>query len=84
MSVSNDVRVDLSSLVEAAALTTKKRNKLSKEVFALPKQRKYPIHDRAHAANALSRASGKTEYDQVRRAVCKRYPDLPACKKGKN
>lgn len=38
-------------------LTTKKRNKLSKSEFALPGQRKYPINDRSHAANAKARSS---------------------------
>ena len=40
-----------------AELTTKKRNSLSDAVFALPKQRKYPMPDRAHAANAKARAT---------------------------
>lgn len=38
-------------------LTTKKRNSLPKSEFALPKERKFPINDKNHAANAKSRAS---------------------------
>lgn len=32
------------------------RSRLSKSVFGLPGQRKYPMPDRAHAANAKARA----------------------------
>ena len=40
-----------------AKLTTKKRNALPKAEFALPASRKYPVNDKAHAANAKARAS---------------------------
>lgn len=40
-----------------ARLTTKERNALPSSEFADPKDRKYPINDKAHAANAKSRAS---------------------------
>lgn len=71
-------------LIQAATLTTKKRKSLPSTSFVFPNQRRYPIHDRAHAANALARAAGKPEYAKVRAAVCARYPDLPSCKKGKS
>jgi len=74
--MSQDIQIDL----QAAVLTSKKRKSLPKQSFAIPSKRGYPIHDRAHAANALARASGKPEYATVKRAVCRRYPDLPACK----
>jgi hypothetical protein len=64
----------------AATLTAKKRKSLSRSSFAIPETRSYPIHDRAHAANALARASGKPEEARVKRAVCRRYPDMPACR----
>ena len=64
----------------AAVLTGKKRKALSKGAFAIPEERAYPIHDRAHAANALARSAGKPEEARVRRAVCRRYPDMPACR----
>ena len=40
-----------------AKLTSKERNALPKKDFALPGERKYPMPDRAHAANAKARAS---------------------------
>jgi len=40
-----------------AKLTTKKRNKIPKSEFGMPKERKYPLSDRAHAINAKARAS---------------------------
>ena len=39
-----------------AKLTTKQRNALPDSAFAGP-NRSYPVNDRAHAANAKSRAS---------------------------
>jgi hypothetical protein len=74
--MSKELDIDL----QAAVLKSKKRNSLPTQSFALPSQRKYPIHDRAHAANALARSAGKPEAATVKRAVCRRYPDLPACK----
>jgi len=38
-------------------LTTKARKAIPKEKFALPAERKYPLNDRAHAANAKARAT---------------------------
>lgn len=40
-----------------AKLSSYSRNKLKKSTFGLPGERKYPINDRSHAANAKSRAS---------------------------
>ncbi len=40
-----------------AKLTTKKRNKIPKEEFGLPGERKYPMPDKAHARNAKARAT---------------------------
>lgn len=40
-----------------AKLTAKKRNKLPKSDFGLPGQEKFPMPDRAHAANAKARAT---------------------------
>jgi len=39
-----------------AKLTTKARSKLPKSDFALPGERKYPIENKSHAANAKARA----------------------------
>lgn len=40
-----------------AKLTSKQRNALPSSDFAEPGSRKYPMPDRSHAANALSRVS---------------------------
>lgn len=40
-----------------ADLTSKKRNSLPKSSFGLPGDRKYPMPDKGHAANAKARAS---------------------------
>ena len=62
-----------------AKLASKRRSKLPKSSFAIPSKRLYPIHDIAHARNALSRAAQSNtrgSYSTVRRAVLKRYPSL--------
>lgn len=67
-----------------AKLTSKQRKKLPRKSFAEPKSRKYPINDRAHAANALSRVSQygtPAEKAQVRAAVAKKYPGMGKKKK---
>jgi hypothetical protein len=66
--------------VAKKALSSGERKTMNASFFVFPAEKRYPIHDRAHGANALSRASGKPEEAKVRAAVCKRYPDLPACK----
>jgi hypothetical protein len=38
-------------------MTTKSRNALPKSSFGMPGERKYPMPDKAHAANAKARAS---------------------------
>ncbi len=40
-----------------AKLKTKERNKLPAKDFGEPKERKYPMEDKAHAKNAKARAS---------------------------
>lgn len=40
-----------------AELHAEQRNSLSSHVFGLPGQRKYPMPDRSHAANAKARAT---------------------------
>lgn len=40
-----------------AKLTANKRNKLPKSEFGLPGEKKYPMPDKAHAANAKARAT---------------------------
>lgn len=38
-------------------LTARERNKVPKKEFGLPSERKYPMPDKAHAANAKARAT---------------------------
>lgn len=40
-----------------AVLKAKQRNKLKKSTFGLPGERKYPMPDKSHAANAKARAT---------------------------
>jgi len=40
-----------------AKLTANKRNNLPKSDFGLPGEKKYPMPDKAHAANAKARAT---------------------------
>lgn len=63
----------------SADLTEAKRDDLGKKEFALPKQRKFPIHDEAHARNALARAAqfgSPSVQAKVRSAVAKKYPGV--------
>ena len=57
-------------------LTYKARENLSGGAFVFPKERRYPIHDEAHARNALARSSGKSEEARVSAAVHARYPNI--------
>lgn len=60
-------------------LTYKARKQLPAGSFVFPKKRGYPIHDIAHARNALARVSAhgsSSEKAAVRRAVYARYPQL--------
>lgn len=64
---------------QARELTTKARNRLSESEFVFPRERRYPIHDRAHARNALARVAqhgSASEQKAVRSAVHSKYPDI--------
>jgi len=64
---------------ESAVLTQAKREDIPKKQFALPKEEGYPIHDLAHARNALARVSqhgSPAERATVRKKVYARYPEL--------
>ena len=61
-----------------AKLTTSARKQIATKNFALA-GRRYPIEDRAHARNALSRVSANgtpEEKATVRRKVHAKYPDI--------
>lgn len=63
-----------------AILTTEKRKSLPKTAFALPGGR-YPIHDKAHARNALARImqfGSPSEQAKVKAAVHKKFPSIGA------
>ena len=67
-----------------AKLTYKQRKKMPKSEFALPSKRKggkggYPIGDKNHARNALSRVSAygsPSEKKEVRAKVHKKFPTI--------
>lgn len=52
-----------------AKLTSKARGKLPASKFALPGERKYPITDKSHAANAKARASQMKEKGKLSNAA---------------
>jgi len=67
-----------------ARLSSSKRNSLPAKSFAQPGKRAYPINDRAHAANALSRASrfaSPSAKAAIKGKVCARYPSMPSCRR---
>ena len=62
-----------------AKLTYKQREKLPSSAFVFPETDGYPIHDEAHARNALARVSAfgtPAEKAKVRAAVHRRYPGI--------
>lgn len=73
-----------------AKLTAAARKNIPKSEMAVPSKGtkkggavsgSYPIPDRAHAANALARSSGKPVAAQVRAKVKAKYPDMKGGKK---
>ena len=61
---------------DLSVLDTAERKALPASAFVFPSKRAYPIHDLAHARNALARSSGKPEEAVVRAAVYRKYPAL--------
>lgn len=57
---------------EMAKLKTEARNKLKKSTFGLPGERKYPMPDRSHAANAKSRAAQMVKKGKLSKSAEKR------------
>ena len=67
--------------VAGRPLTVADRGEIKKKNFALPAQRKYPIHDRSHARAALAMAAkngNPQEQARVQAAVYRRYPGIGA------
>lgn len=62
-----------------AKLSATARNRLKDSSFVFPKERSYPIEDKAHARNALSRVGQFGSPDQkakVRSEVHQKYPSI--------
>ena len=62
-----------------AKLTGEQRKRLSGSEFAEPEARKYPVPDRSHAQNALSRVAqfgSAKEKAEVRAKVHAKYPGM--------
>lgn len=60
-------------------LSYAERRELPDSDFAIPSERRYPIHNEAHARNALARVSeygNPQEKAEVRAAVHKKYPGI--------
>ena len=57
-------------------LTHAKREDLPKGDFVVPKSRRYPTEDAAHARDALARSSGKPEHAAVAAAVRRKFPEI--------
>lgn len=57
-------------------LNAKARKHIAPSNFVFPKEKRYPIHDLAHARNALARSSGTPDEAKVKAAVYKKYPVL--------
>jgi len=55
-----------------AKLSHRKKGKLRKSQFGLPGQRKYPMHDRSHAANAKARAKQQLKRGRLSRSAYSR------------
>ena len=65
----------------AEDLTALGRKHVKPSNFVFPKEKRYPIHDLAHARNALSRVAANgtpSEIAKVRSAVKKKFPALMA------
>jgi hypothetical protein len=61
-----------------SVLTTKQREALPDSAFAIPEERKYPIHDKNHAKAALARVAEfgtPAEKARVANAIKERYPE---------
>ncbi len=73
--------------MEKGKLSYEERKKLPDSAFAIPEKRKYPIHDLAHARNALARVAQHgtpEEQARVRAAVYRKYPQLKSKEKEKD
>jgi hypothetical protein len=51
-----------------ATMTEKKRDSLKSSTFGLPEERKYPMPDKSHAANAKARAAQQVKKGNLSKA----------------
>jgi hypothetical protein len=63
-----------------AELKAKQKNKMKDKTFGLPDERKYPMPDKEHAANAKARASQQLKKGNITAAEKKKI-DAKANKK---
>jgi Double zinc ribbon len=71
--------LDTDKKVQKRKLTSAARDALPSSDFVFPDTRKYPVHDKKHARNALSRVAANgtpEEQAKVRAAVAARYPGI--------
>jgi hypothetical protein len=76
----------IDNALEEKKLSYKEKKALPKGEFVFPKEKKYPIEDKAHARNALSRVSASgtpEEKKKVRAAVHRKYPNIGETKADK-
>lgn len=66
-----------------AKLISKKRNKLDKDVFGMPGERKYPMPDKTHAANAKARATQMMKKGKLSKSAKARIDAMANKKLGK-
>ena len=73
-----------------AKLSAKGRRQVKSSNFVYPSKSgsggSYPIHTRSHATQALrmaARPNTKGSRSTVKAAVCRKYPSMAACRKGK-
>lgn len=67
-----------------AKLTAAKRKKIPKSEFGMPAERKFPIPDRSHAANAKARASQMVAKGKLSKSTEKRIDAMANKKLGKS
>jgi hypothetical protein len=77
-----DILNRIEFVLQEKKLSTKMRKRLADKSFVFPDERRYPIHNRAHGANALARVKQfgtPEEQERVKKAVCKKYKDFKSC-----
>lgn len=79
-----DEEAEVGEDLEKGQLSAEGRKHIDDKNFAIPSERKYPIHDVAHARNALSRVAQNgtpEEKSKVKAAVHRKYPELAKTEK---